>query len=282
MQIWFITGCSSGLGKGIADAVLERGDCAVVTARRREDVMHFEEEWPETAMAAALNLSKPETLEPAVRQAEKRFGHIDILVNNAGHGYRAAIEEGDPAQIKQLFTDDFYSPMELIRLVLPSMRGRRHGMIINVSSIGAVRGALGNGWYSAAKGALELASESLALETAGFGIRVMLAEPGAMRTGFFGDRLQKSEKTISAYDSLASRYRPQAMPARHDQPGDPARCGRILVSTAMREDAPFRLLLGSDAAEAAEKTLQNRLEELRRWKAASRQADYDKESSRRG
>ena len=267
MQIWFITGCSSGLGKGIADAVLERGDCAVVTARRREDVMHFEEEWPETAMAAALNLSKPETLEPAVRQAEKRFGHIDILVNNAGHGYRAAIEEGDPAQIKQLFTDDFYSPMELIRLVLPSMRGRRHGMIINVSSIGAVRGALGNGWYSAAKGALELASESLALETAGFGIRVMLAEPGAMRTGFFGDRLQKSEKTISAYDSLASRYRP---------------CGRILVSTAMREDAPFRLLLGSDAAEAAKKTLQNRLEELRRWKAASRQADYDKESSRRG
>ncbi len=127
-------------------------------------------------------------MEQAVRDTLKTFGAIDVLVNNAGHGYRGTIEESEPEAVRELFETNFFGPMELVRQVLPSMRARKRGMIINVTSIGAVRGALGNGYYSAAKGALELASEALAKEVQHLGIRVMLVEPGAFRTGFYGQR----------------------------------------------------------------------------------------------
>lgn len=134
--------------------------------------------------------------------------------------------------------------------------------------------ALGNGYYSAAKGALELASEALAKEVTHLGIRVMLAEPGALRTGFYGARLGSSALTIPDYDALAEQYRKSAQTDRHDQPGDPDRAGTILVETALRPDAPFRLLLGSDAVQTAVETLENRLLEARSWAEVSDQSDF--------
>ena len=138
----------------------------------------------------------------------------------------------------------------------------------------AVRGALGNGYYSAAKGALELASEALAKEVKHLGIRVMLAEPGALRTGFYGERLKSSRLAIPDYDPLAAQYRRGPQTDRHDQPGDPDRAGEIIVETALRSDAPFRLLLGSDAVQAAVETLENRLLEARSWAEVSDQSDF--------
>ncbi|MGI6736914.1 MAG: SDR family NAD(P)-dependent oxidoreductase [Anaerovoracaceae bacterium] len=275
MRIWFITGCSSGLGQGIAGAVLKSGDCAVVTARKKERVEHFAAEYPGRALAVPLDLAKPETLRAAVAEACERFGRIDVLVNNAGHGYRAAIEESDPDQVHRLFEEVFFAPMELIKLVLPKMRAQRHGLLLCVTSIGAVRGALGNGYYSAAKGALELAVEALQKEIAPFGIRTMLIEPGAMRTGFFGERMEGTGISLSAYDSIAAKYRKEQIRDRHDQPGDPDKCGELIVRTALLPQAPFRLLLGSDAVRAAEATLQERLRELRAWKDTSTQSDFD-------
>lgn len=275
MKTWLITGCSSGLGTGIAQAVLERGDRAAVTARDLSALDPLAQAYPERALPLLLDLNDLDSLEWAVQKTAQRFGTIDVLVNNAGHGYRAAIEESDPKAVAEIFQTNFFGPMELIRLVLPQMRQRRSGLIVNVTSIGAVRGALGNGYYSAAKGALELASEALAKETAHLGIRVMLVKPGALRTGFYGERLAGSAHTIPDYDALAERYRKNERTDSRDQPGDPDRAGAIIVETALRPDAPFRLLLGSDAVRAAEETLEKRLQEVRDWAEVSRWADFE-------
>ena len=274
MKTWLITGCSSGLGQGIAKAVLRRGAWAAVTARDPASLGPLAQAYPERILPLRLDLNDPASMEQAVRETCQRFGPIDVLVNNAGHGYRAAIEESAPEAVEELFQTNFFGPMELTRLVLPQMRARRSGLIVNVTSIGAVRGALGNGYYSAAKGALELASEALAKEVTHLGIRVMLAEPGALRTGFYGARLGSSALTIPDYDALAEQYRKSAQTDRHDQPGDPDRAGTILVETALRPDAPFRLLLGSDAVQTAVETLENRLLEARSWAEVSDQSDF--------
>ncbi len=272
-NVWMITGASGGLGKGIAEAALHRGDAVALTSRSPAKLNALAAEFPKQAMTVKLELDRIGSMEKALHQVYARFGRIDVLVNNAGHGYRAAIEESEPTQVRELFETDFFAPMRLIQLALPGMRARHSGMIINVSSIGAVRGALGNGYYSAAKGALELASEALAKETAHLGIRVMLVEPGAFRTAFYGSELKESEMRILDYDALAQHYRKQTV--RHDQLGDPAKGGAIIVDTALRQDAPLRLILGSDALQAAQMTLQGRLDELRTWQEISKKSDHE-------
>ena len=215
-------------------------------------------------------------MEQAVKDTLKTFGAIDVLVNNAGHGYRGTIEESEPEAVRELFETNFFGPMELVRQVLPSMRARKRGMIINVTSIGAVRGALGNGYYSAAKGALELASEALAKEVQHLGIRVMLVEPGAFRTGFYGQRLGESSRKIPDYDPLAGQYRKENMGNARNQRGNPEKGGKLIVETAMQETPPFRLLLGSDAVQAAKTVMEDRLNEIRAWESTSRQSDFAK------
>lgn len=273
-KTWLITGCSSGLGMGIAKAALHRGDHVAMTARNLEGLQGLAQEYPGQALAVSLNLNDSHSMEQAVQETLRNFGAIDVLVNNAGHGYRAAIEESEPEAIRELFETNFFAPMELVKMVLPQMRARSNGLIINVSSIGAVRGALGNGYYSAAKGALELASEALAKEVKHLGIQVMLVEPGAFRTGFYGQRLQGSSLKISDYDVLASQYRKESTGNFHNQKGNPEKAGELIVETAMKKEPPFRLLLGSDAVKAAETELENRLRELRVWESVSRQSDF--------
>lgn len=269
-----ITGCSSGLGLGIAKAVLQQGGRVAATARDPQTLDSLVRLAPDRVLPLRLDLNDRESMGQAVEAACQQFGAVDILVNNAGHGYRAAIEESADEAVQELFQTNFFGPMELIRLILPRMREHRTGLIINVTSIGAVRGALGNGYYSAAKGALELASEALAHEVQHLGIRVMLVEPGAFRTGFYGDRLGSSTIDIPDYDEIAGQYRKRPQTDLHNQPGDPERGGTLIVETALRQDAPFRLLLGSDAVRAAQATLQNRLQEAQDWAPVSRQSDY--------
>lgn len=275
-RVWLITGCSSGIGRGIAEAALRHGDKVAVTARRPSELTHFVGHYPERALSLRLDLNDTASLQRAVAAVENTFGNIDVLVNNAGHGYRATIEESEPEAVAELFQTNFFGPMDLTRQVLPGMRRHRSGTIVNVTSIGAVRGALGNGYYSAAKGALELASEALAKEVKDFGIRVMLVEPGAFRTGFYGERLGESAHMLKDYDMLALSYRKGAQPDQGDQPGDPEKAGAVIVETILRKDAPFRLLLGSDAVSAARQTLTKRLNELEQWEAVSKQTDFNR------
>lgn len=278
-MVWLITGASSGLGDGIARAVLDRGDFAAVTSRDADRLKPLTEKYPNQAFPVTLDLNNAASMRQAVQSVLERFGKVNVLVNNAGYGYRAAIEESEPAAVEELFQTNFFGPMELVRLILPQMRAQHSGLIINISSIGAVRGALGNGYYSAAKGALELASEALSKEVQQLGIRVMVAEPGALRTGFYGEQLKSSSIHISDYDALAGKYRKTEQTDSHDQPGDPLRAGKLLVQTALRQDAPFRLLLGSDALHAAVVTLETRLREARIWAEVSGHVDFDENQS---
>ena len=274
MKTWLITGCSSGLGRGIAEATLKHGENVVVTARNTEKIKELAEQYTDHALILRLDLNDRESMKNAVDSTIKVFGGIDVLVNNAGHGYRAAVEESEPEKVKELFDTNFFAPAELMKMVLSAMRAQKSGLIVNVTSIGAVRGALGNGYYFVAKGALELLTEALAKETEHLGIRTMLVEPGAFRTNFYGEGLRGTESRISDYDVLADRYRKENLVNNRDQLGDPMKGGEVIVDTILSGKIPSRLLLGSDAVQTAQNVLKDRLLEIENWMDVSRRSDY--------
>lgn len=274
MKTWLITGCSGGLGRSIAQAALEHGENVAVTARDTEKIKDLAAQYPDHAKILYLDLNDTKSMRRAVSDTIETFGRLDVLVNNAGHGYRAAVEESEREKIEELFETNFFAPAELMKMVLPIMRAQKSGLIVNVTSIGAVRGALGNGYYSAAKGALELLTEALAKETKHLGIRTMIVEPGAFRTNFYGEHLLGTSRQIADYDVLADKYRKEHLNDQHHQPGDPVKGGKVIVETILSGNMPFRLILGSDALQAAEKVLEDRLKEAKAWDSVSRTTDY--------
>ena len=247
MATWLITGCSTGLGRHLAQAVLERGDNAVVTARDAANVQDLVEAHPDTALALALDVTDNEQVADAVRQAEDRFSGVDVLVNNAGYGYRAAVEEGEEAEVAKLFATNFFGPVAMIKAVLPGMRGRRDGAIVNISSIGARISPPGSGYYSSSKSALEAMSASLRREVEPLGITVMVVEPGGFRTDFAGRSLHQARDPIADYADTAGRRRKEHDTAHGTQPGDPAKAARAIITAVEAPDSPFLLLLGQDA-----------------------------------
>src|SRR6201997_3421573 len=184
MSTWLITGCSTGLGRALAEAVIGAGHNAVVTARDVGKVADLADTGPQRVLVVALDVTEPAQVTAAVQQAEERFGGVDVLVNNAGYGYRGAVEEGDDADVRELFETHFFGSVAMIKAVLPGMRARRSGAIVNISSIGAQLTPVGSGYYSAAKAATEGMSGALRGELAPLGISVTVVEPGAFRTDF--------------------------------------------------------------------------------------------------
>jgi len=275
MKTWFITGSSSGIGQGIARAVLKKGDNAVVMARDTRKLDTIVQQYPDTALAVPLELTDKASILAAVQAANERFGAIDVLVNNAGHGYRAAVEEGEEESIAEVFGTNLFGPVELMKAVLPQMRKRRKGAVINLSSIAAVGSGVGSGYYAATKAALELISDALYQEVSPLGIKVMVVEPGAFRTRFFDDSLKGTQIRIDDYADTAGKTRKENIVNRHDQPGDPEKGGRIIVETIERDDYPRTLLLGSGAVDFVKGKLQTKLEEVERWSLVSMQSDYE-------
>ena len=204
---WFITGSSSGIGLGIAKAVLAQGDNAVVMARDAGKLEPLVRQYPQNTLAVSLELTDRNRIHQAVQAAQDRFGSIDVLVNNAGHGYRAAVEEGEDEAVAELYGTNLFGPIELIKAVLPQMRERRSGAIINLSSIAAVRSGVGSGYYASTKAALELLSDALYQEVSPLGIKVMVVEPGAFRTRFFDDSLKGTQVKIGDYAETAGKTR---------------------------------------------------------------------------
>jgi NAD(P)-dependent dehydrogenase (short-subunit alcohol dehydrogenase family) len=223
MATWLITGCSTGLGRAFAEAVLDHGDNVVATARDVAKVQDLAETHPESALALALDVTDHAQIVDAVRSAEQRFGRVDVLVNNAGYGYRAAVEEAETDRLQQLFATNFFGAVEMIRAVLPGMRARRAGTIINISSIGARISPAGSGYYAATKAALEAMTASLRTELAPLGIAAMVVEPGAFRTDFSGRSLTESVTPIADYRETAGLRRKEHDTAHGTQQGDPAR-----------------------------------------------------------
>jgi NAD(P)-dependent dehydrogenase (short-subunit alcohol dehydrogenase family) len=247
MSTWLITGCSTGLGRALTEAVLASGHNAVATARDASTLERFVDDYPDTALALALDVTDSSQVSAAVERAEAHFGGIDVLVNNAGYGYRAAVEEGDDSDIQRLFATNFFGAIAMIKAVLPGMRARRAGAVVNISSIGARITPAGSGYYAASKAALEGASGSLRWELAPLGITVTVVEPGAFRTDFAGRSLTQSAEAIDAYAETAGQRRIEHGTGHGTQAGDPAKAAQAIIAAVEAPDTPFLLLLGEDA-----------------------------------
>lgn len=274
MKTWLITGCSSGIGRGIAKAVLEKGDQAIITARNISTLEPLVIAYPKQALALQLDITKKEDIERAVEQALEKFGRIDVLINNAGYGYRSSVEEADEKDVDMLFNTNFFGPIALIKKVLPYMRKNRNGAIINVSSIAAVRSAIGSGYYASSKAALELVSDALAKEVTPLGIKVMIVEPGSFRTHFYDTSLKGTSNKIDDYNETAGKTRKENIINLKNQPGDPDKAGKVIVDTIEQDNYPFRLLLGSDAIKIVSEAMNKRIEEIETYKETSIKSDY--------
>jgi NAD(P)-dependent dehydrogenase (short-subunit alcohol dehydrogenase family) len=273
MTTWLITGCSTGLGRALAAAVLARGDDAVVTARNVATVADLAAADPGHALALALDVTDPAQTRAAVEAASERFGGVDVLVNNAGYTYRAAVEEGDPADVDRLFATNFFGPVDLIKLVLPGMRERRRGAIVNVSSIGARISPPGSGYYAAVKSALEGMTASLRKEVQPLGITVMAVEPGGFRTDFAGRSLAGASVAIEDYAETAGPRRKENDRVHGTQPGDPDKAAGAIIEAITSPDAPGLLILGKDALGGFEQVLDAQRAELDKWRALSTSTD---------
>jgi NAD(P)-dependent dehydrogenase (short-subunit alcohol dehydrogenase family) len=274
MPTWLITGCSTGLGRALATTVLDRGDNAVVTARDAANVQDIVDAHPDTALGLALDVTDPAQVTAAVRAAHERFEHIDVLVNNAGYGYRAAVEEGDDADVRQLFETNFFGAVAMIKAVLPGMRARRSGAIVNISSIGATRTPEGSGYYAASKSALEGLSGSLRREVASLGIDVLIVEPGGFRTDFAGRSLAQSSGAIGDYADTAGKRRKENDTTHGTQPGDPVKAARAMITAIESPDVPAFLLLGRDAVSTYQAALDDRAAEVKAWEKLSTGTDF--------
>jgi NAD(P)-dependent dehydrogenase (short-subunit alcohol dehydrogenase family) len=275
MSTWFITGCSTGLGRALTEAVIGSGHNAVVTARVVKKVADLADTAPERVLAVALDITKPEQVASAVHQAHERFADIDVLVNNAGYGYRAAIEEGDDAEIRALFETHFFGTVAMIKAVLPGMRARRSGAIVNISSIGATVTPVGSGYYAAAKAAMEGMSGALRGELAPLGISVTIVEPGAFRTDFAGRSLVQSATVIDDYADTAGKRRKENDTMDGNQAGDPARASAAIITAVEASEPPAFLLLGPDALALYRYVADGRASEIAKWEQLTSGTNFD-------
>jgi NAD(P)-dependent dehydrogenase (short-subunit alcohol dehydrogenase family) len=275
VSTWLITGCSTGFGRALAEAVIGTGHNAVVTARDVAKVTDLADTTPERVLAVALDVTKPDQVASAVQQAQERFGGVDVLVNNAGYGYRAAVEEGDDAEVRTLFETHFFGTVAMIKAVLPDMRARRSGAIVNISSIGATVTPVGSGYYSAAKAAIEGISGALRGELAPLGISVTVVEPGAFRTDFAGRSLIQSVTVIDDYAGTAGQRRKENDTMDGNQAGDPAKAASAIIAAVESNEPPGFLLLGPDALALYRYVADARASEIGKWEQLTSSTNLD-------
>ncbi|MGN3963433.1 oxidoreductase [Burkholderia gladioli] len=273
-DVWFITGCSTGFGHELARQVLEQGGRAVLTARDPGKLAALAAPHGERALVLPLDVTDEATIGRAVADAEARFGRIDVLVNNAGYGYFSAIEEGEDAEIRRQFETNVFGLFSLTRHVLPGMRARRHGHVVNVSSIGGLMAFAATGYYHASKHAVEGFSESLAAEVGPLGIHVTIVEPGRFRTDWAGRSVIESKIVIDDYAETAGKRRAQARAYSGTQPGDPVRGAAAIIRAVEAEHPPLRLLLGSDAYQLAQTKLESLRSGFEQWKDLTQSTDF--------
>ena len=247
-KVWFVTGTSTGFGRSIAEALIARGERVVATARDPRAPSELVALAPERVLALRLDVTKADEIQSAVKAAHERFGAIDVLVNNAGYSIVGAVEETSEAELRAAFEPMFFGAVAMTQAVLPAMRERRAGTIVQITSVGGLVTAPGFGPYCAVKHALEALSEALAAEIAPFGLRVLIVEPGAFRTRLFGSAF-RSMPVMDAYQESVGPTRAFAEQSEGKQPGDPAKAARAIID-AVNAGAPhLRLPLGADAVQ---------------------------------
>ena len=273
-RVWFITGCSTGFGRELAKAVLTRGERVVATARKVEEVQDFEESGPELARAVRLDVTDPEEVSGAVDAALDAFGRIDVLVNNAGYGSMGAVEEVHEEEIRRQFEVNVFGVLNITRAVLPHMRERRQGHIINISSVGGFVGVPGFGIYNGTKFAVEGISEALALETEPLGIHITIVEPGAFRTDWAGRSLAPPP-AIDDYRETVGQTREYISNENGNQQGNPRLAAEAMISAVEADEPPLRLPLGDDALGMIREKLDSVKRETDTWETTIVETSFE-------
>ncbi|MER7850887.1 oxidoreductase [Kitasatospora sp. NPDC096077] len=273
-KVWLITGANSGFGQAIAEAALAAGDTVVAAARRPETLAESAAAHPGRLVPVQLDVTDQERIPAVVAETVQRHGRIDVLVNNAGRGVIGAVEESTDRELRDLMELHFFGPAALTRAVLPYMRAQGSGAVVQMSSMGGRFSFAGVGAYSATKFALEGLSEALALEVAAFGIKVLIVEPGAFRTGFAGGGALAQSAPIAAYEPVVGPVRSGLPDSDGKQPGDPAKAAEAILTALAAERTPLRLALGTDAVDAILGTLDGARQEAETWAAVGRGTDF--------
>jgi NAD(P)-dependent dehydrogenase (short-subunit alcohol dehydrogenase family) len=272
--VWFITGCSTGFGRELARAVLARGWRCVATARNKASLADLADNASDRLLTLDLDVTDQKQVAATVEAALKRFGSIDVLVNNAGYGYQTAIEEGVEAEIRAQFDVNVFGLFAMTRAVLPSMRARRKGHVLNITSLAGLAGYAGSGYYAASKHAVEGWSDSLAIEVEPLGIKVICVEPGPFRTDWAGRSLKQTPNRIADYAETAGKRMQNTAQSSGTQQGDPIRAAQTMLKITEVSDPPRNLLLGAGALEGGTKRLRALLDDIEKWRETSLGADF--------
>ncbi|MGW6156331.1 oxidoreductase [Streptomyces sp. NPDC055144] len=272
-KVWLVTGANSGFGRTITEAAVAAGDVVVATARNASALADLVAAHPDQVEALTLDVTDTAGIGTAVADVVVRHGRIDVLVNNAGRGHVGAAEETTDAELRGLFDVHFFGPAALVRAVLPHMRARRSGAIVQMSSMGGQMSFAGFSAYSGTKFALEGFSEALAAEVGPLGIKVLVVEPGAFRTSLFGNTSASAE--LDDYAATVGPTRRMVGDGDGDQPGDPAKAAAAIITVLEADVTPLRLPLGDDAVDAVVGHLDGVRAEIGAWEKVARATAFN-------
>ena len=276
-KVWLITGCSTGFGRALAIEVLAQGYSVAVASRNINDVEDIVSRYPETALAVSLDVTSGAEITAAVEKTIAHFAQIDVLVNNAGIGYFGAIEESEEAEVRRMFEINVFGLAKMIQKVLPHMRKRRIGYILNIASIGGLRSFPGVGFYNATKYAVDGLSESLSKELAPLGIKVTIIAPSGFRTDWAGRSAKDSNIRIADYATTAEKNKGDIRAYSGNQPGDPVRAAKAMIAVTESATPPLRLLLGAAALKGARLKLEELKHDFDTWAEITVGSDFPKE-----
>ncbi|MCU0393366.1 MAG: oxidoreductase [Thermoflexibacter sp.] len=274
-KIWFITGISSGLGKSLAEKVMESGDFVIGTFRQAAQVEAFNQQNEGRGFALQMEVSKQEEVKNAFKVIEEKFGRLDVLVNNAGIGFLGAIEEASVAEAKDIFETNVFGALQVTQAALPIFRKQRSGHLFQISSGAGMKASAGFGIYNASKFALEGFSEALADEVKPLGITVTIVEPGPFRTQFAGTSIKQADNQIEDYAATVGVFRKRMVEVvNQNQEGDPNKAAKIMVEVARLENPPLRLPLGKIVLNAIQAKLDSVQKDLNEWKEVAASAVF--------
>jgi NADP-dependent 3-hydroxy acid dehydrogenase YdfG len=267
-RVWFITGTSSGFGRNLAEEALKRGDCVVATARKPETIKDLEKQYPKQALALRLDVTKKPTIAAAVTKAIAKFKRIDVLVNNAGYGLFGALEDVQQKEVQRIFDTNVFGLLQVTQAVLPQMRKRKSGHILNISSVVGQMSFPSIGIYASTKHAVEGLSEALSKEVEGFGIKVTIIEPGYFQTDF-GSRGLMWSKPSAPYKALHKQMDERFKAMAAGEHGDPRKAALAMIQAVDSPETPYRLALGGDSVGMIRGALAAKAADVAKWEEIS-------------
>lgn len=274
-RVWFITGCSTGFGREMAEQLLRRGDKVVATARNPEQIANLGYHYQDRALILPLDVTDPSAIDSAVTAALEKFGRVDVLVNNAGYGICGGIEETTEAEFMPVFETNVFGLIRLTRAFLPHFREQRSGNIVNLSSIAGLIGGAGWGYYNASKFAVNGFSEALAAEMAPLGVHVTIVEPGPFRTDFLGRSGVQAANSIPDYDATVGKTREYFHEQSGKQLGDPVKAVKAIIAAVEAPAPPRHLILGSLAFNRMTARLELWQQDMAACRETALGADFD-------